>query len=288
MFLLYRKSFIVCEPFFMNTALSKKVEEWYKKSPKRGVSLKILWNQFKKDEDQDISYNQFRIISNKVTKIQSIKTGGYFVRFNDFIDMTVARACNNIQKGNTICIDEKPFVPKKYRCRNLRIHISFTGKGTAALVNTPDPLHNISPMYLLCAISHLKVVLYHISEIPIDSDIFNAFLWKLGDQFPQNSENLFFLCDNASFHNISEITQQYLNNNNCYITRTAKLGCFTNPIEEFFSMVHNYFETLFGQRILSNDSNLTKEEYIKLIDDSVLLASRNCNFTIIYARAGIL
>lgn len=194
----------------------------------------MLKNQFQKETGCNISYNQFRLQTQKVTKIQNIKTGGYFVKMQDFINMTVTRSSHHIGFANTICIDEKPFIPKKYTVKNLRVHNTFRGKGTAKFVNAPDPLRNISPIYLLCAISNCTVVLYHLSDRPIDSEIFNTFIWKLSDQFPDNHENLFFLCDNASFHGITNTTQKHLNENQCYITRTAPLGCFTNPIEEFF------------------------------------------------------
>lgn len=272
----------------MRKSLNDKVEDWYRESPKRAVSLKLLCNRFIQETGNNISYNHFRQQSNKVTKVQNIKTGGYYVRFNNFVDMTVSRAMHNVTMSNTICVDEKPFIPRKYKVKNLRVHKSFTGRGTASLVNSTDQLHNINPVYLLCAISHYTVVLYLISESPIDTDTFNAFIWKLNDNFPNNTQNLFFLCDNASFHGIKEITQNHINNNNCFITRTAALGCFTNPIEEFFSIVHNNFEYLLGQRFLSNDTNLTKEEYYHLIEQSIIIASKTCNYKMIYARAGLL
>lgn len=272
----------------MKKSLTSKVDEWYKQSAKRAVSLKQLCQHFQKETDCQISYNHFRVLSNNVSKVQNIKTGGYYVRFNDFVEMTVSRAINGVNFNNTICVDEKPFAPKKYRCKDLRVHKSFKGRGTATMVNSTDQLHNISPFYLICAISNSNVVLYYISEKPIDSEIFNTFLWKLNDQFPHNDEKKYFLCDNASFHGVTEITQNYLNSNNCFITRTAALGCFTNPIEEFFSIVHNNFEWLLGQRFLESDTNLSKDEYVKLIEQSIIMASKTCNYRIIFARAGLL
>lgn len=271
----------------MKRSLNDKVEDWYKESPKRAVSLKLLWKSFMQETGNNISYDHFRQQSNNVTKVQNIKTGGYYVNFTNFVDMTVSRAMHNVTMNNTICIDEKPFAPRKYNVKNLRIHKSFKGRGTACLVKSTNQLHNINPVYLLCAISSYNVILYHISESPIDTNTFNAFIWKLCDQFPNNTQNLFFLCDNASLHGIKDITQNHLNTNHCFITRTAALGCFTNPIEEFFSIVHNNFESLLGQRFLSNDTNLTKEEYYNLIEQSINTASKTCNYKIIYARAGL-
>ena len=90
---------------------------------------------------------------------------------NNFVNMTVTRASNNINKLNTICIDEKPFAPKKYSVKSIRVHVGFKGKGTAKFVHSTDSLRNISPQYLLCAISLCNVVLYYISDKPIDIDI---------------------------------------------------------------------------------------------------------------------
>ena len=54
-----------------------------------------------------------------------------------------------------------------------------------------DQLYNINPVYLLCAISYNTAVLYHISDCPIYADAFNAFIWKLNDKIPNNTQNLF-------------------------------------------------------------------------------------------------
>ena len=109
---------------------------------------------------------------------------------------------------NTIYIDEKLFAQKKYSVKDLRIHVSFKGKGTAKFVPSTDPLRNISPHYLLCEILYCNVVLYYISDKTINTDIFNTFAWKSCDQYPNNSDKLYFLCDNATFQGISDITQR--------------------------------------------------------------------------------
>ena len=55
----------------------------YKESPRRVVSTKTLLNQFMQETESIISYNQFRLQINKVTKVQNIKTEGYFVRIQN-------------------------------------------------------------------------------------------------------------------------------------------------------------------------------------------------------------
>ena len=55
----------------------------YKESSRRVVSTKTLLNQFMQETESIISYNQFRLQINKVTKVQNIKTEGYFVRIQN-------------------------------------------------------------------------------------------------------------------------------------------------------------------------------------------------------------
>ena len=59
------------------------METMYKESPRRVVSTKTLLNQFMQETESIISYNQFRLQINKVTKVQNIKTEGYFVRIQN-------------------------------------------------------------------------------------------------------------------------------------------------------------------------------------------------------------
>lgn len=272
----------------MFPSLKAAVNSWYSDSPKRAVTIKVLHENFKKETHLNISYNYFLEQTKNVSKIRSIKTGGYFVKFSDYLDMTIARSFNNINSQNTISIDEKPFVPKKFNNKSVRVHHSFRGKSTAKIFNCPNPFINLKPHYLLCAISIQKVVLFCINDQPFTSKSFNDFIWKLSLQFPQNNKNLFFLFDNASFHHIEEIIINHLNSNKIFITNTAPLGCFTDPIEEFFSIVDSYFRKLLSKRILSFDRALTNDEFVNLIKKSVRFASLNCNYKLIYARAGLM
>lgn len=93
--------------------MQTKIENWYKNSPKRAFSINKLYKYFKLETNSEVSHSYFFKITKRVTKVQSIKTGGYFAKFNDFIDMTIHRAINNVRAKNTICLDEKPFIPRK-------------------------------------------------------------------------------------------------------------------------------------------------------------------------------
>ncbi len=118
-------------------------------------------------------------ITKKVKKVQSIKTGGFFSKFDDFIDMTIQRSIHNVREFNTICIDEKPFIQRKYETKKLRVHQSFRGKGMAKLVDINNPLNLIKPKYILCAISSQSFIFYTISDEPISSNVYNTFIFKL-------------------------------------------------------------------------------------------------------------
>lgn len=273
----------------MDEKLKDNVAKWYKRSPRRAVPIKVLWRQYEQEEGEKISYDYFLKLTKRYTKVQKIKTGGYYVNFKHFAFMTVSRSLNHVGMMNTISIDEKPFIPKKYAVKELRVDMSFHGKGTAKFFNAPDPLKNIKPHYLLCAISCQKVLLYHISDSPINSSTFNTFLWSLSGQFStENPSKCFFLYDNASFHSTCPVTEKHLKDRNIFITHTATLCCFSNPIEEFFSLVHNYFIHLLSLRMLNNDSNLSNEEYVELIKYAINIANEKCNYQMIFCRAGLL
>lgn len=59
------------------------MQTMYKESSRRVVSTKTLLNQFMQETESIISYNQFRLQINKVTKVQNIKTEGYFERIQN-------------------------------------------------------------------------------------------------------------------------------------------------------------------------------------------------------------
>lgn len=110
----------------------------------------------------------------------------------------------------------------------------------------------------------------------------------MSEEFPNNNEKLFFLFDNASFHHVEEVTKEKLNSNKIFIANTAPLGCFTDPIEEFFSIVDSQFRRFLSKRISSFDQALTNDEFVNLIRKSVRFAILNCNYKLIYARAGLM
>lgn len=233
----------------MNT-LDAKIESWYKNTPRRSFAISILHTVFQQETGIIVSYSYFFKITKKVTKVQSIKTGGFFAKFSDFIDMTLQRTIKNVRAYNTLCIDEKPFIPRKFDTQNLRVHKDFRGKGTAKMVDVINPLKMLKPKYLLCSISVNAEIFFTISNEPINSEVYDRFLYKLSNHINNDRKTTFFLQDNASFHKISKEITNDLNNKSIYITRTIPLGCFTNPIEEFFSQVNYYYEKLLSRAIL--------------------------------------
>ena len=185
------------------------------------------------------------------------------------------------------CVDEKPFVPKKFTKKSLRVHNSFRGKGTAKEVNCPNPLKDLRPLYLLCAISVNGILIYTISDTPVNTEMFNTFIWKLSERIKVTGRRQYFLFDNATFHELEDVVFDHLDEKGIAITRTPALGCFCNPIEEFFGHVHQAFTYLLHQRLIDEDASLSMTEFKMLIHAAVQMANAQCNFKILYQRAGI-
>ena len=80
---------------------------------------------------------------------------------------------------NTISIDEKPIIISKLKQKSVRIPKNHRGKVPSNTIKTFKLLDNLNNLYLLCAITFNGVFLYHLSDSPIATAKFNAFLLKL-------------------------------------------------------------------------------------------------------------
>lgn len=267
--------------------VSTQIKRWWAKCPQRSIPIIHLYAMFKEQTNVKCSYQYFKKITDKFTKVQSIKTGGYFTRNIDIANVIAGRACNYVNAQNTICLDEKPFIPKKFSAKWLRVCRTFTGKATANKVKCTNPLKDLSALYLICAISSKKVVLYSVLEEPVNKETFNAFLWALVNHIPYEGKRKYILFDNASFHGLEDIMKDKLDVNGLAITRTPPLGCFMDPIEEFFGQVHQEFKNFLSNRIAKYDEPVSKTEYKMFVHAAVQTANANCNFKILYNRAGL-
>ena len=267
--------------------VSHQIKKWWRKSPRHSISITQLHSLFIKETNIQCSYQYFKDVTNKLTKVQSIKTGGYYARFEDVANVIVARAIHHVTKQNTICLDEKPFVPKKYGSKWLRVLKTHKGKATAKQLKCPNPFKDLVPAYLICAISSKRVVCYAILDEPLNKETFNSFVWKLISHIPDLGKRQYILFDNASFHGVLPITYEKLDVNGIAITRTPPLGCFMDPIEEFFGQVHQEFKDLFQNRITC-DELITRGEFKTMIHAAVQCANATCDFEMLYNRAGLI
>ena len=267
--------------------VSTEIKRWWAKSPRRAIPVLHLYAIFTEETNIKCSYQYFKKITDKITKVQSIKTGGFYTRLTDVANVITARAIMHVNASNTYCIDEKPFIPKKFSAKWLRVSKTFIGKATAKEVKCQNPLKDISPLYLICAINSKKVVLYSILDEPLNKATFNAFLWKLISYIPNKGKRQYILFDNASFHGIEDLVKEKLDVNGLAITRTPPLGCFMDPIEEFFGHVHQEFKFFLSRRVAEYDEPISKTEFKMLIHTAVQCANAECNFEVLYNRAGL-
>lgn len=75
------------------------------------------------------------------TKVQCIKTGGYYISFENFIDMLISRSINNVNYNNTICIVEKPFSKKKKKLKQkLTSSYKFQRQKHSKIIKSPKSI----------------------------------------------------------------------------------------------------------------------------------------------------
>lgn len=120
---------------------------------------------------------------------------------------------------------------KKYKQKTIRTGIKHKGKIPSNKIPTFNLLENIRNVYLLCAISYNSVFLFLISEEPINSITFNAFLHKFCSRINEDNEYGFFLIENASFHSIDDIIIEKMKAKKVSITRTPPIECLKIPLK---------------------------------------------------------
>lgn len=65
------------------------------------------------------------------------------------------------------------------------------------------------------------------------------------------------------------------------------MGCFMNPIEEFFACFDFYLRKLINKHLIESDDFLTQEQFLYYIHKSIKMAV-NMNLKQIFRRAGLL
>ena len=266
--------------------LKTTIANWIESKKFFPVEISDAFSLFLKETKIDVSRSYFFQIFSEYTKAQVIKTGGIFTRSSDIIETIVQRSFFGVTMNNTYAIDEKPIIIENYKSKKVRISKNYKGKVPANLISTYKMLDHLKNVYLICCISCNSVVQYHLSECPINTLIFNAFMHQLCSNIKPSEYGRFILLDNASFHGLDGIVIDEMEKNKLEITRTPPLGCLFNPIEEFFAC----FDDILKKNIklyIQQNGQLNQNEFLKLIHISIS-ETTNMDMQQIFRRAGIL
>ena len=267
--------------------LRNQIESWVNAKIFYPNQLSDAYSLFINETNAKVSKTHVNNIFSNLTRIQKIKTGGIYTRSKDLVETIVQRSIYGVSMMNTVSIDEKPIIINNLKQKSVRISKKHRGKMPSNKIKSFKLLDNLNNLYLLCAITFNGVFLYHISDTPITTTIFNAFLLKLSNLINYESNGRFVLIDNASFHGIEEIVQNAMRFKKLAITRTPPLGCLFNPIEEFFA----YFDYILRREIKKflqkSNQLLTQDEFIDIIHKSIRMTTE-IDFKKIFRRAGLL
>ena len=263
------------------------VINWISTTYSMPSSVKESFNLFRASTSIDCSYNYFAKIFGENTKVQVIKTGGVYCSHEDLVNVVVARAYHNVSINNTYAIDEKPLIPHKFTNTHVRVNKDHTGKASAKRVHGFDCLKSCKPVYIICCISSNCVVGYTLLNEPCDTITYNAFLVRLVARIKKREDSLqYLLMDNASFHEILDETKDIIFSKNLAITRTPPLGCFCDPIEEFFGAVNASMTNLIKNYAQDVKERMSQQIYVELIHQAISEAA-HVDFKKLYWRAGL-
>lgn len=215
--------------------MKRAILNWIDEKKHLPTTYTEAYNSFIQETKLIVSKVYFFEIFSNATRIQKIKTGGVYTRTNELIEVIVLRSFFGINMNNTIAIDEKPIIINNYKQNSVRVKKTNIGKIPSSAVSSFKYLDNLSNLYLICAISCNCVVLYYLSYHPINTKIFNIFIHKVCSLIKTSEKRNFLLIDNASFHGINDFIKETMQEKKLSFTRTPPMGCFCNPIEEFFS-----------------------------------------------------
>ena len=225
-------------------SIKRTIENWIEDKKYFPCNISESFSMFAKDENTNCSKSYFYDKFAHLTKTQVIKTGGIYTKSKDIIDTIVQRSIYGVNMKNTFSIDEKPIIINNYRSKKVRVASTHSGKVPSNKIESFKAFDKLKNIYLLCCITYNSVFSYYLSETPINTDIFNYFLFNLISNIQTKEYGQFLLIDNASFHGIDEVITEYMQVKKIGITRTPPLGCLFNPIEEFFS----YFDTILKKK----------------------------------------
>ena len=240
------------------------------------------YQDFMKISKTKPSYSYFYKIAVKQTEIRVIKTGGFFANMHDVVQCVLARNKNGVGLKNVIAVDEKPFNIKKLKVKKRRVNKGYKGPLTPKNIDNykKDDTPNF---YALAAITAQKGLMkVRLQENAYNTQSFNKFIRDLIFELPKSEETLYILMDNASFHSIDAENLFLSEQKNIQFIRNPKLSCFLNPIEEYFSEVHQQLLIIIRK---NNNKRINKEQFMQYICESFNIANQKTDFIYRYLRA---
>lgn len=225
-----------------------------------------------------VSRSHFFNVFSNITLVQNIKTGGVYTRNQEFIDVIVQRSYYGVNIENTYAIDENSIIVNNFKQKSVITLKKHKRKIPSNQVHGFNYLDKIKNAYLICCITCNCVVLYHISETPINTTKFNAFLRKLVSMINSPRGN-FLLIDNASFHGVDESIKELM--------MEISIPCIFDPTEEFFANFDKILHKKIKNMVVKSEVSLEQETFIELIHASIFNASK-MNLKQIFRRSGIM
>lgn len=255
----------------MEEKLIDKVKKFYD-NPRPNISMVLLHKVFVEETKTAISYSHFCMLSKECTSVKTVRTGAAEIKLKQLAEVISERASFDINAFNCISIDEKPFVLKHYMVRSARVRKEHKGSLYESMLYG----YKQKPFYLIAAVTCYGVISYRLYDDPITTSDFQSFLIHVVTTHSFD-RTMFLLFDNASFHGIDDITAQIIGENNFNITKTPPSGCFTDPIEEFFAIVHSQFKRLYQEEVVRHGvyNTLSRGQVKNLIQKAIDLSDRN-------------
>lgn len=261
------------------------ITKWLKGTLHVSNDITKAYSDFTTETGLQVSRSHFFNVFSNITLVQNIKTGGVYTRSDELIDVLVMRSYFGVNMHNTYAIDEKPIIVNNYKSKSVRTLKKHKGKIASNKVHGFNFLDKLKNVYLICCITCNCVVLYNISESPINTIKFNAFLKRLVSIINVQKGN-FLLIDNASFHNVDESIKDLMAEKRIAFTRTPPMGCIFDPIEEFFANFDKILHKKLKNMIEKSEVSLEQKTFIELIHASIFDASK-MNLKQIFRRSGL-
>ena len=194
--------------------LERAIKNWIESKSYLPNNVSEAYSLFIDETKIVVSECHFYRVFPKYSKAQVIKTGGVYTGSKELIDMIVDRSFYGVNMYNSFSIDEKPIIVNNYKSKKVRVALSHKGKIPSNQIVSYKSLYKLKNIYLICCISCNGIIQYHLSEVPINTQKFNAFIQKLCSILPKQNEGRFLLIDNASFHGIDESTIECMQKKN--------------------------------------------------------------------------